>query len=206
MRECFSIGDRVKVLTDNYKDRTVGLVGTVRSVYDGSIAVNLDGLTNTRSSYGCYYYKAKQLEFLKGEMNIMDGIYRVALVNFLEGSNRTTDYEYACYDDDIIEGDTCVVKTAHHGFALAKVRTFAEANSKPVTREIVCKADFTAYDERVQRRERSAQIMSEMKKRAAAAQEMLIYKTLAAQDPVMADLLNELEALKGGSNYECQDV
>lgn len=199
MRECFSIGDRVKVLADNYKDRTVGLVGTVRSVYDGSIAVNLDGLTNTRSSYGCYYYKAKQLEFLKGEMNIMDGIYRVALVNFLEGSNRTTDYEYACYDDSIREGDTCVVKTAHHGFALAKVRAFAEASTNPVTREIVCHADFSAYNERVERRERSAKLMQEMKKRAAAAQEILIYRQLAAQDPAMAELLKEYEQLNGGA-------
>lgn len=199
MRECFSIGDRVKVLADNYKDRTVGLVGTVRSVYDGSIAVNLDGLTNTRSSYGCYYYKAKQLEFLKGEMNIMDGIYRVALVNFLEGSNRTTDYEYACYDDSICEGDTCVVKTAHHGFALATVRAFAEASTNPVTREIVCRADFSAYNERVERRERSAKLMQEMKKRAAAAQEILIYRQLAAQDPAMAELLKEYEQLNGGA-------
>lgn len=199
MRECFSIGDRVKVLADNYKDRTVGLVGTVRSVYDGSIAVNLDGLTNTRSSYGCYYYKAKQLEFLKGEMNIMDGIYRVALVNFLEGSNRTTDYEYACYDDSICEGDTCVVKTAHHGFALAKVRALAEASTNPVTREIVCRADFSAYNERVERRERSAKLMQEMKKRAAAAQEILIYRQLAAQDPAMAELLKEYEQLNGGA-------
>lgn len=199
MRECFSIGDRVKVITDNYRGRTVGLSGTVRSVYDGNVAVNLDNLTNSRSSYGCFYFKPKQIEFLKGEMNIMDGIFRVALVNFLEGSNTSTDYEYACYDMDIVEGDICVVKTAHHGFALAKVRAFAEASTKPVTREIVCQADFTAYNERVERRERSAKLMQEMKKRAAAAQEILIYKTLAAQDPEMAKLLAEYEQLKGGN-------
>lgn len=204
MNECFSIGDRVKVITDNYKGRTVGLIGTVRSVYDGSIAVVLDNLPNTRSKYNCYYFRAKQLEFLKGEMNIMEGIFRVALVNFLEGSNRTTDYAYACYDDDIMEGDICVGKTAHHGFALVKVRKFVtDMKTDSVTREIVCKADFTAYDERVQRRERSAQLMADMKKRAAAAQELLIYKTLAAQDPVMAELLNEYEKLKGGNTNEC---
>lgn len=199
MREAFTIGDRVKVLDDNYRGRTVGLVGTVRSAYDGSIAVNLDCLNNDRSKYGCYYFKPKQLEFLKGEMNIMDGIYRVALVNFMEGSNTSTDYEYACYDDFVREGDICVVKTAHHGFALAKVRAFAEASTKPVTREIVCVADFTDYNERVERRERSAKLMQEMKKRAAAAQEIMIYKTLAAQDPEMAKLLAEYEQLKGGA-------
>lgn len=204
MRETFTIGDRVKVLDDNYRGRTVGLVGTVRSAYDGSIAVNLDCLNNDRSKYGCYYFKPKQLEFLKGEMNIMDGKYRIALVNFLEGSNTSTDYEYACYDMEIVEGDTCVVKTAHHGFALAKVRAFAaEAKSGPVTREIVCMADLTAYNKRVERRERSAKLMKEMKKRAAAAQEILIYKTLAAQDPEMAKLLAEYEQLKGVDNNEC---
>lgn len=199
MRETFTIGDRVKVITDNYKGRTVGLTGTVRSSYDGSIAVVLDNLTNERSKYGCYYFKPKQLEFLKGEMNIMDGTFRIALVNFLEGSNNTTDYAYACYDDDIVEGDICVGKSARHGFVLVKVRAFtSDVKADSVSREIVCKADFTTYGERVQRRERSAQLMADMKRRAAAAQELLIYKTLAAQDPVMAELLNEYEQLKGG--------
>lgn len=207
MKECFTIGDRVKVLADNYKGRTVGLVGTVRSSYDGSIAVNLDCLNNERSKYGCYYFKPKQLEFLKGETNIMEGNYRIAHVKFLEGNNTDTVYHYALYDGTLAwEGDICVVKSAHHGFGLARIVEITPKTSENITREIICRADFTAYEERVAQRKRSAELMAEMKKRAAAVQEIMIYKQLAAQDPAMAELLKEYEQLKGVKNYECEDV
>lgn len=200
MKEYFTIGDRVKVLTDNYKGRTVGLVGTVRSSYDDSIAVNLDCLNNERSKYGCYYFKPKQLEFLKGEMNIMEGNYRVAKVQFIEGHSLELKYNYACYDPSIVEGDICVVKSAHHGFGLARVVDITPKTDEDIIREIVCRADFSDYEERVAQRKRKAELMTEMKKRAAAAQEIMIYKTLAVNDPTMAALLQEYEQLNGGAN------
>lgn len=196
----FSIGDRVEVVSDNYKGRTVGKTGTVRSNYEDNIAVIVDGVTNPRSSYGCHYYKNKQLKLLEGD-NIMEGNYRIARVQFLEGNNTDSIYNYALYDGTHAwEGDICVVKSAHHGFGLARIVEIVPKTDEAITREIVCRADFTDYEERVARRKRTAELMSQMKKRAAAAQEILIYRNLAASDPAMAELLKEYENLTGGIN------
>ena len=193
-----STGDRVEVISDNYKGRTAGLTGTVRSNYEGSIAVNLDGMTNTRSSYGCFYYKNNQLKKLGGDI-IMEGNYNIAHVKFLEGSNTNSIYHYALYEGtEATIGDICVVKSAHHGFGLARIVDIQPKSNEAITREIICKADFKAYEERVACRKRKAELMAEMKTRAAAAQEILIYKNLAASDPAMAELLGEYEKLVGG--------
>lgn len=194
-----SAGDRVEVISDNYKGCTAGLTGTVRSNYEGSIAVNLDGMTNTRSSYGCFYYKNNQLKKLGGDI-IMEGNYIIAHVKFLEGSNTNSIYHYALYEGtEATIGDICVVKSAHHGFGLARIVDIKPKSNEAITREVVCKADFSAYEERVACRKRKAELMAEMKKRAAAAQEILIYKNLAASDPAMAELLSEYEKLAGGA-------
>ena len=194
----FSIGDRVEVISDNYRGRTAGLTGTVRSNYENNIAVNIDGMTNTRSSYGCFYYKNNQLKMLGGD-TIMEGNYYIAHVKFLEGSNTDNVYHYALYEGtDATIGDICVAKSAHHGFGLVRIVDIQPKTNEAITREIVCKADFSMYEDRVAQRKRKAELMSEMKKRAAAVQEVLIYKNLAASDPAMAELLKEYEALSGG--------
>lgn len=201
----FSIGDRVVVISDNYNGRTVGLTGTVRSNYNGSIAVNLDSMTNARSSYGCFYYKNNQLKklgrgiIMEGDI-IMEGNYNIAHVKFLEGTNTNSIYHYALYDGtEATVGDICVVKSAHHGFGLARIVDIQPKSNEAITREIVCKADFKAYEERVACRKRKAELTAEMKKRAAAVQEILIYKNLAASDPAMAELFSEYEKLVGGA-------
>lgn len=196
-------GDRVEVISDNYLGRTVGLVGTVRSNYMDSIAVNIDDITNTRSSCGCFYYKNNQLKKLGGDI-IVEGNYSIAHVKFLEGSNTNSIYHYALYEGtEATIGDICVVKSAHHGFGLARIVDIQPKSNEVITREIVCKADFSAYEERVacrkRKHKRKAELVSEMKKRAAAVQEILIYKSLAASDPMMAELLSEYEKLVGGA-------
>lgn len=198
MKINFNMGDRVEVISDNYNGRTTGLTGTVRANYNDSIAVDIDGMTNTRSSYGRFYYKNNQLKKLGGD--IMEGNYNIAHVKFLDGSNTNSIYHYALYDGtEATIGDICVVKSAHHGFGLARIVDIQPKSNEAITREIICKADFKAYEERVACRKRKAELMAEMKKRAATAQEILIYKNLAASDPAMAELLSEYEKLVGGA-------
>ena len=203
----FNIGDRVEVISDHYRGRTVGLTGTVRSNYESGIAVNLDDMTNTRSGYGCFYYNKNQLKKLEGD-TIMEGNYNIAYVKFLEGSNTNTIYHYALYEGtEATIDDICVAKSAHHGFGLVRIVDIQPKSNEDITREIVCKADFSAYRERGACRKRKAELVSEMKKRAAAVQEILIYKTLAASDPAMAELLGEYEKLVGGAiNDERKDM
>ena len=203
----FNIGDRVELISDHYKRCTVGLTGTVRFNYGSSIAVNLDDMTNARSGYGCFYYKNNQLKKLGGDI-IMEGNYSIAHVKFLEGSNTNSIYHYALYEGtEATIGDICVAKSAHHGFGLVCIVDIQPKSNEAITREIICKADFKAYEERVACRKRKAELVSEMKKRAAAVQEILIYKNLAASDPAMAELLDEYEKLVGGTiNDERKDV
>lgn len=52
----FGVGARVKVIRQRKYpgEKLLGLVGTVRTDSGTNVAVVLDKLTNTRSSYGCF--------------------------------------------------------------------------------------------------------------------------------------------------------
>lgn len=198
----FAIGDRVKVLDDKYRTVPVGAVGTVKKTYGNNISVDIDGKYNTSSQYGYYYYEANQLELLnEGSNNMnntnqsaMTGNFRVAEVQFLDGHNTNTKYKYACYDAGIVVDDICVVKTLNHGFSIAKVVGFVETNEK-VYREIICRADFSAYDKRVANRKRMNELLDMMQSRAADIQQLGLFKLLAKEDAGMQSLLNEFEQL-----------
>lgn len=190
------IGDRVVLRTaGRYKALQAGLHGTVHSCYEGSIAVKVDGYSNTRSSYGCFYFTQKQLELLKEDTNIMEGNYRIADVQFIEGANKNEVYAYACYDLSICVDDICVVKSAHHGFGIAKVVRIREKTNEEIIREIVCKVDFTAYDKRVSDRAKQAELKKLMADRASKLQELSMYELLAKSDPEMAELLNKYKEI-----------
>lgn len=178
----------------------VGLVGTVKSIYLNSIAVKIDDFYNKRSEYGWYYFTSKQLEKLTNERNYkMEGNYRIALINFIEGTNTDRAYEYACYDDTLCVNDNVVVKSANHGFGIGRIGGFVENVGQDVIREIVCRADFTAYNSRIAARKRRDELRKQMAKRAAQMQEVALYKLLASEDKDMADLLREYTELANGN-------
>lgn len=196
-------GIRVKVhCTSKYGGRINCKVGTV--VYNagyGTVGVSIDDEFNYQSERGLYYFTETQLEIFtetKGEQTIMDGNYRVALVKFIEGSNTDRAYEYACYDNNLNVNDTVVVKSANHGFGIAVITNFIENVGQQITREIVCKADFTAYNNRIAARKRRDELRKDMAKRAAQMQEIALYKMLAQEDPAMADMVKEYTELLNG--------
>lgn len=195
----FRVGDRVTVITGyKYANIKEGAPGTVISRYAHGLvnyAVKVDGFTNKRSSYGCYYFTENQLELLKEEDNIMRGNYRIADVQFIEGANKTEVYAYACYDDDIYVDDICVVKSANHGFGIAKVVRLRAKTDEAITREIVCKADFSTYNKRVADREKQSELKKLMAARASKLQELSMYELLAKSDPEMAELLGKYKEI-----------
>lgn len=197
----FSVGDRVELVDGytRYKKRlSVGDTGTIRNIYSDNIAVAIDDKTNISSQYGYFYFERKQLKLIsEKETIIMTGNYRIAEVQFLEGNNTNQKYHYACYDPSIIEGDICVVKTAHHGFSLAKVAGFI-TSSEELTREIVCKADFSDYNKRVESRKRMAELMDMMNAKAQQLQNTMLFKMLAKEDSDMAAMISEYEQLVNG--------
>ena len=188
----YKIDDRVCVVSTSYKEVPVGSIGRVRDRYEGRYSVVIDGIDNPRSSYNCFYFKEKELSEDKGGL-VMEGNYRIAMVRFLEGTNTDREYEYACYDYRIEENDCCVVMSAHHGIGVGQVVKLLPKDDRKITREIICKADFTDYQIRCDKRKAKAELEKKMKKRAAELQELSLYKMLAEHDPSMKALLEEYE-------------
>lgn len=191
-------GDRVQIDSVKYGGAYRGATGTVKSFYGTNVAIAIDGHYNQRSEHGYYYFNASSVKRIKDEENggqFMEGNYRVAHVKFLDGTNDKT-YLYACYDPSIEVNDICVVKTAHHGFGVATVEEITPKGDEKLIREIVCKVDFTDYRRREENRARKAELVKMMKERAAALQEIALYKMLAGNDENMADMVHEYEQLE----------
>lgn len=201
-KSTLQFGDRVRVLRNNkYVDIEVGDTGTVNSQYGESVRVVIDGKYNRLSSKGYFYLTRAQLELIEynKETTIMTGNFRIANVAFIEGTNTNKTYRYACYDPSIMAGDICVVKSAHHGFGIAKVLDIWEKDtSEEVTREIVCKCDFSEYNKRVETRKRMAELKDLMNERAKQLQDVALFRMLAQGDADMANMVAEYEALTGG--------
>lgn len=197
-----NIGDHVVVKqSGGYKEVPVGATGRVKSYYMEKYGVVLDGIDNPRSAYNCFYFKAKHLESLDRKEQkamkprVMEGNYRVVGVKFLDNTNGTI-YPYACYDQSVEVGDICVVKSAHHGFGIAEVVEHNILTKADITREIVCKCDFSEYHRREATRKRMDELKELMQKRADALQELVLFEMLAKNDPAMTSMLNEYNTLK----------
>lgn len=208
----FNVGDRVELKAKGkYSKLTVGLKGTVFSVYGTSIAVKIDGMHNKSSQYGAYYFKAQELVLTeeietRKESKIMEGKYLIADACYLSHNSNSAypeenanTYAFALYDTTIIEGDYCVVKSNGHGFDIVKIQRLRERSDEAITREIVCKVDFSAYVSRLDARKRRDELRNEMAKKAAQLQEIAMYQILAESDPAMAALLKAYKELTDGN-------
>lgn len=196
----FRDGDVVVVVARHtrYRNIPIGAVGVVycaNPMYENNIAVKFDCFHNGRSGYDCFYFKANEIELYKGETKIMEGNYHIATVKFLDGNNTDKTYRYALYDDSINIGDICVVKSAHHGLGVAAIINVEDKTDEKITREIVCKCDFSAYEEREARRKRKEELKRKMNARAAALQEIALFKLMSENDNDMASMLQEFEGL-----------
>lgn len=127
----------------------------------------------------------------------MTGNFKVAGVNFLDGTNTERTYWYALYDDDIVVGDTVVVKSGHHGLGVAKVVSIDERNTDVVEcgREIIAKVDFSAYEERKAKEQRKAELKKNMDAKVKQLQEYAIFEMLAEKDTELSEMLEEYKAL-----------
>lgn len=125
--------------------------------------------------------------------------YKTASVQFLNGNNTNRTYYYALYDDNIQPNDVVVVSTGHHGLALARV-VFVGGPSSYVTnnREVVCKADLSAWEARKARAEKIKQLKANMDERVKAYQAVALYELAAEKDPALKAMLDQFKALQEG--------
>lgn len=200
------IGKRVRVKwCDKYKRYNIkGCCGTIRAVYS-YIAVELDGRRNEYSATGDFYFYKKHLEIIDDKnmegntmainTNRITNYLNTAKIHFLDDANANRTYDYANYIPDLYEGDLCVVMSAQHGMGVAKVVEIVYENDIPLSREIVCRFDPTDYNARVETRKKAAELMQKMQERAKKLQDIVLYQTLAKDDPEMAQLLADFTNL-----------
>ncbi len=182
---------------DKYRD-CQGVVSKVTGLAADKVGVTLDNLTNSSSEYGVFWFSVNKLTILESEENteMLKG-FIPAGVKFLDGVNTDKEYVYALYDNSLKVGDTVVVKTGHHGLALAQISSIGEHNNNLVScgREIVDKVDLTAYEERLALRKRVCELKVALDKKVAECQQAAVYEMFAEKDPAMRELLNEYKAL-----------
>lgn len=205
------VGRRVRVIGPGcYKGACDGQYGIIRAVWHSrNAAVDMDFMVNPNSQNGYYYFKPHELELIEEEntktataaekeeskMEKMSNYINVAVVQFLDDKTPFRTYEYANYTDGLMVGDLCVVMSAHHGMGLAEVVEIKDHASEDLCREIVAKVDVSEYDGRVQRRKQADELKAKMQARAKQLQDLVLYQTLAKEDPEMAQLLQEFAAL-----------
>lgn len=207
---CFGVGARVKVVRQRkYPGENLrGLIGTVRTDSGTNVSVVLDTVKNPRSSYGCYYFKASELEIIDepNNKNVEENIdmsnapkitnyFNAVKIQYLDNTAPSS-YIYANFIADIKVGDMCVIKSAHHGFGLATVVEVIDRNDFEIlSREVVTIVDTRDYDERVATRKKATELLTTMQERAKKLQDIALYQMLAENDPEMAELLKEYKGL-----------
>lgn len=205
-----NIGDRVIILRcDTYKNRFEGQTGKVWRLSDlcrSQVGILVDGQVNTGSKYGVFWFPKKSVELDSGsvedyvyesEENFMLKGYHVVFVEFEENLRKIP---YACYDEDIKEGDMVAVATLHHGFCVARVVEVVQNPDPDISvngRQIISKIDFGAYNERIEREEKMKKLKKEMDAKVREIQATTLYEMMAEKDPVLAEMLEQFKALSG---------
>lgn len=202
----FCKGDIVKVSNPNLK--TYDRVGVVIDTRFNSFVVKFEG-------YPDLTYKPTNLELVRRETDapqevcekfkedndmVVKGKYDVAVVKFVYGVNTTRGYSFALFDNDVNPGDIVLVDTVN-GYSLAFVQDIlskddAVENGYPIpTKEVVCKVDFTTFNDRKEKREKAAKLKRDMEKKVKELQEIAVFEMLAEKNPELAEMLSEYKDL-----------
>ena len=118
----------------------------------------------------------------------------------------------------IEEGDFAVIETIDSRyldpFSIVKVTSAENYSAERIdeieedinvgvkSKELIGKADLSSFFAEKEKQEKIRQINFNLVNRFKQAEKLTLYKQLAETDPVMKDLLNQLEALGGSLNVE----
>ena len=80
------------------------------------------------------------------------------------------------------------------GYQVAKVIDIVEQlnyNGADVTKEIICKVDFSNFQKRIEERKRKVELKAKMDAMVKDDKELMLYQMLAEKNPVMKEMLDE---------------
>ena len=202
----FKAGDRVVVNNPNLE--SYKQIGRIQSIdyFSGHISVyfnnwnglgekllsfsefNLDHVSESENAY---------IESKDGTNKMMSGNYNVVNVQFLQGTNTNKCYAFACFDKDIYPDDLVLCDTAH-GYGVGRVMSIhpkSEYEGCVVTKEVICKVDFSEFEKRKELRKQKDALKKQMDKMVADNQELILYQAIAEKNPEMAAMLAEYKNL-----------
>lgn len=132
---------------------------------------------------------------LDKEEYIMDMNYTMVKVKYLDSSISKCDLIFAAYEPYEVN-DYVVVNSGHHGFVVAQVTVVENVEgSVQYGREIICKVDMSAYEDRKARAKRRAELKGKMEAKVKELQETAIFEMLAKEDAGLAEMLKEFKEL-----------
>ena len=205
-------GTIVKVKSLKYKHtvsktykHTLNCTGVIMRNGSGSIGVELDGMENSSSSYGWFWFEASELKVIEESnqkggngMGKLTGFEKVAVLK----GNYDKEYHFALYDDTVEEGDLVYSNNGNASEKVFKVHRVLmheealEENPKlNISKEVICKLDTSAYDARVREREDAKE--KEQKKRTLKAKMDSI-----ADDLVKDEFYQKLAESSGNSELK----
>lgn len=212
---------RVKVIYTSKrqyrKENIVGRYGQVVKTTSDSIAVQIDGMYNTASSNGLYWFSRSELNIMRDESedNKMTGFSKVAIVNLVDDYNQK-DYGFALYDEDIneiVKYDTnnplyLIVNARgkdNRVLGILKEIKTVEDYGKGVTAQVVGVVNMNAYNARIDEENRlkeiakqKASIEKELKSEIEKMNNIALYEKMAKEhpeNPRLAELVNALKEL-----------
>ena len=134
------------------------------------------------------------------DSNAYKGKFRIALIQFLDGSK--CEIHYRVYDDgfEYKEGDLVVVSPAHHDMTIARIKKIYDSDSyfsADANREVVCPIDISKYQERNNKAEEIVKLKREMDKKVKELQGVALYEVMAQHSPELRDMLTQFKELTG---------
>lgn len=199
----FQKGDRVQVTS---WCQSQGKIGTVtlcwHNIYNRNIyyAVKLDnGNSHNYNELSLALASTNKQNNItnKGDNEMITGNYKIAMVKFVKGTNTTKGYAFALFDDSVCVDDLVLCDT-ENGYNVAKVTEIISKDDYEgcnVTKEIVCKVDFTAFEQRKENRAKATKLKGEMDKKMKEMQELTLYEMMAEKSPELAEMLKQYKTL-----------
>lgn len=194
----------VLVRVINNKLESYGLVGTVLG-YHSNCSTSVDVHFEDWNGRGekTLYIKIENLEIKGEKFMALTGDFKIAVVNMMYGYNLSKLYGFALYDDigEVNAGDIVLVDS-NNQIQLAKVykvmsqEEYAVWSGKSgVTKEVVCRIDLCAYEQRKAVRNRIQELKVQMNNLAQKNQQLEMYRMMAQYDPEMKVLYDEFKQL-----------
>lgn len=189
--------------------KCIGLCGTVKHGGRTTISVEIEGMYNIASSKGLFWFTNSEVEIINPEnvisieseeLNMLDNKYdKVVFVQFVGGCNDYKTRSFAYYGQDVIEGDYVLCDNVT-GYTLAKVVEVIvneEAKEKGYvpTKEVICKCDMSAFNNRKETRAKALKLKAEMDRIIRKMDAENKYDMYAEKNPDLKDMLDEYRTL-----------